>query len=110
MNSFITRALRVRKVWIGRDFYQPRQVKRSRITLGNRYADKGWLDRAIADFNKAIEINPKHADAHINRGTVYFYIKKYDNAWRDVNMAQALGYKISPVFLKMLREASGRDK
>ena len=39
MNGFITRALRARKVWVGRDFYQSRQVRRSRITLGNRYAD-----------------------------------------------------------------------
>ena len=39
MNELISKALRIRKVLIGRDFYQTRQVKRSRLTFGNRYAD-----------------------------------------------------------------------
>jgi FkbM family methyltransferase len=39
MNYFITEILRCRKVLIGRDFYQFRQVKCSRSTLGNRFAD-----------------------------------------------------------------------
>lgn len=39
MNDIITKALRGRKVLIGRDFYQSRQVKRSRQTLGNKYAE-----------------------------------------------------------------------
>ena len=39
MRELITKALRGRKVLIGRDFYQFRQVKRSRITFGNRFAD-----------------------------------------------------------------------
>lgn len=38
MNGVITRALRGRKVLIGRDFYQFRQVKRKRVTYGNRFA------------------------------------------------------------------------
>ena len=33
-------------------------------------------------------------------------IKQYDNAWSDVNKAQALGYQIHPEFLKALREAA----
>jgi len=39
MNDLITMVLRARKVLIGRDFYQFRQVKRSRINYGNRFAD-----------------------------------------------------------------------
>lgn len=39
MNDFITRVLRIRKVVSGRDFYISRQVKISRMTFGNRYAD-----------------------------------------------------------------------
>ena len=39
MSDFTTRLLRGRKVLLGRDFYQFRQVKRKRITLGNKYAD-----------------------------------------------------------------------
>lgn len=39
MNDLITRALRARKVFIGRDYYQFRQVKRSCVNYGNRFAD-----------------------------------------------------------------------
>lgn len=39
MQGFLTRALRVRKVLLGRDFYQCRQVRRTRVTLGNRHAE-----------------------------------------------------------------------
>lgn len=39
MQGLITKALRIRKVLSGRDFYQFRQVRRKRIALGNRYAE-----------------------------------------------------------------------
>ena len=39
MNNLITRALRGRKVLLGRDFYQSRQIKCPRLTFGNTYAD-----------------------------------------------------------------------
>ena len=77
---------------------------------GFTYGKKGQVDRAISDFNKAIELNPKLAMAYNNRGLVYFVTKEYDNAWNDVNKAQSLGYKIHPGFLKDLREASGRER
>lgn len=32
----------------------------------------GLYDRAISDFNRAIEIDPKHADAYNNRGNAYY--------------------------------------
>jgi len=39
MTSLITRVLRIRKVLLGRDFYQSRQAKYPRLTFGNRYAN-----------------------------------------------------------------------
>jgi FkbM family methyltransferase len=39
MNGLIIKALRARKVLIGRDFYQFRQVKRACLTFGNRFVD-----------------------------------------------------------------------
>ncbi|MEN8157836.1 MAG: FkbM family methyltransferase [Bacteroidota bacterium] len=41
MNEFITKALRGRKVLLGKDFYQFRQVKRSTLEFGNRFAS--WV-------------------------------------------------------------------
>ena len=31
---------------------------------------KGQYDKAISDFNKAIQINPNHATAYVSRGNV----------------------------------------
>lgn len=39
MNTFVRKALRSRKVLIGKDFYQSRQVKYPRLTFGNRFAE-----------------------------------------------------------------------
>jgi tetratricopeptide (TPR) repeat protein len=65
---------------------------------------------AIADYTKAIEINPSFAAAYHNRGDAYFMIKEYDKAWADVHKAEGLGLAIDPEFLNALKKLSGRDK
>ena len=41
----------------------------------------------------------------------FIYFKgEYDRAWGDVHEAQSLGYQIKPLFLRLLREASGRQR
>ena len=70
---------------------------------GIAYYFKGQIDRAISDFSKTIEINPRDALAYANRGEGYFSKKEYDEARYDFRKAQALGFKIDPKFLEMLR-------
>ena len=44
------------------------------VSYNNRgisYKEKGELDRALKDFDKAIELNPDFAEAYNNRGNVY---------------------------------------
>jgi tetratricopeptide (TPR) repeat protein len=72
--------------------------------------EKGNYDQAIADFSKVIEIDPRSDETYANRGVAYFIIKEYEEAWDDVYTAQNLGYKVPPRFLKVLREASGRQQ
>jgi tetratricopeptide (TPR) repeat protein len=69
-----------------------------------------FITKAISDFNKAIEINPRDAMAYNNRGLAYFFKSDYEKAWDDVHKAEDLGQQAHPKFLKMLREASGRQK
>ena len=38
---------------------------------GNAYQAKGDLARAIADYDRAIQLNPAFADAYNNRGAAY---------------------------------------
>ncbi|HYA90215.1 MAG TPA: tetratricopeptide repeat protein, partial [Thermodesulfobacteriota bacterium] len=66
------------------------------------------FDWAIADFEKALEIDPKSADAYYHRATAYYFRKEFDKSWKDIKKAQDLGYKIPSKFLENLRDASGR--
>ena len=54
---------------------------------GGAYSDKGKFDLAIADYKKALEINPKSAEAYNNRGNAYFSKGKFDQAIADFNKA-----------------------
>jgi tetratricopeptide (TPR) repeat protein len=49
--------------------------------------DKVRYDKAIADYNKAIEINPNLPDAHNYRGLAYYRKGHYDKAISDFNKA-----------------------
>ena len=57
---------------------------------GNAYLDKGKYDRAITDYNKAIELNPNFTLAYMNRGFVYLRKGNYDHAIEDGNKAVEL--------------------
>ena len=50
---------------------------------GNAYGKKGQLDRAIADYDHAIEIVPEDVDAYYNRGNVYRKKGQLDRANAD---------------------------
>ncbi|MFZ1988533.1 MAG: tetratricopeptide repeat protein [Alphaproteobacteria bacterium] len=54
------------------------------------YSDKGDDDRAIADFTKAIALNPKFINAYYDRGLVYISKGDYDRAIADLNQAIGL--------------------
>jgi len=60
---------------------------------GGAYQAKGELDRAIADYNQAIEIDPKFALAYIGRGDAYKDRGELDRAIADYNRALELDPK-----------------
>jgi lipoprotein NlpI len=62
---------------------------------GNAYFKKGDLDRAIADYNEAIRLNPKDFDNFTNRGLVYMHKGDFDRAIADYNEAIRLDPKSS---------------
>jgi Flp pilus assembly protein TadD len=51
------------------------------------FAKKGHYDRAIALFSKALEINPRYAEAYNNRAFAYSDIHKFDKAISDYTKA-----------------------
>jgi lipoprotein NlpI len=65
---------------------------------GYAYTDKGDNDRAIADFNEAIRIDPKSAAAFNNRGYAYSDKGDNDRAIADFNEAIRLDPKSAAAF------------
>jgi len=57
------------------------------------YDDLKEYDKAMADYNKANEINPQYAMAYNNRGSVYYDLKEYDKAIKDYNKALGIDPK-----------------
>lgn len=80
------------------------------VNLCAAYLNTGWYDKAVLNCTKAIALNPELAMAYYNRGAACFFKREYNKAWVDVNKAQNLGLQIPPLFLKTLREVSGRQR
>ncbi|MBS4095629.1 MAG: tetratricopeptide repeat protein [Sulfuricella sp.] len=54
---------------------------------GGAYIKSGNAELALADFKKAIEINPAKSDSWVNRGTAYFMLREYSLALNDYSKA-----------------------
>ncbi len=57
------------------------------LKAGKAFGKKGQYDQSIVYFNKAIEIEPKFAEAYFNRGFAYQEKGQYDKAIPDYNKA-----------------------
>jgi tetratricopeptide (TPR) repeat protein len=60
------------------------------VNRGNAYHSKGEYDQAIADYGKAIQLNPKYAEAYNNRGAAHEKKQDKGKAIADYRMALSL--------------------
>jgi tetratricopeptide (TPR) repeat protein len=77
-------------------FCQLAQAKSLREICGGAchlHGHEGDRDQAIHEYTKAIEINPRYADAYYGRGVVYQFKGKCDQARADYKKACELGGK-----------------
>jgi tetratricopeptide (TPR) repeat protein len=50
----------------------------------------GELDSAIADFDRAIQLDPKFTAAYIDRGIVLYRLRKFEKAFADIAQAKSI--------------------
>lgn len=61
---------------------------------GIEFDKKGKYDEAIAEFDKAIELNPNFAEAYKNRGISFYHMEENKCAISDFSKAKELNPKI----------------
>jgi len=81
------------------------------INRGNAYVDKKDHDLAIADYDQAIRLDPKHALAFNGRGIAYRAKKDYDRAIADYDQAIRLDPNFASAFNSrcFARAVAGRE-
>src|SRR5262249_55720588 len=62
-------------------------------TVAQIWLEKGAVEEAMAEFSKAIELNPKDSVRWNERGYAYFTLRKWDKALADLNKAIELDPK-----------------
>jgi hypothetical protein len=60
------------------------------LNQGVALYEAGKYEQAVAEYTKAIELDPNLASAYYNRGLAYFKMKQYDLALADFNKATEL--------------------
>ena len=60
------------------------------VNRGSAWGAKGDLDRAIADFDEAVRLDPKDAQAYYNRGTAWEKKRRLREALADFKMHSQL--------------------
>jgi protein O-mannosyl-transferase len=90
-NSFLT--FQRNKVWKDEFTLCNDNVKkapnsaRAVSSRGDIYAERGQYENALADYTKAITINPNFKEVYTNRGIVYLVLQQWDNAIADLSKA-----------------------
>jgi len=70
----------------------PTQLATNYLNQGNNLYKAGKYEQAVAEYTKAIELDPSLTSAYYNRGLAYLQMKEYDSALADFNKA----IKINP--------------
>lgn len=66
--------------------------------LGEAYLRKGDYEKAIADYHRALRINPNDSNAYHNRGTAYLNKGDFEGAISDFNKALAINPKYAATY------------
>lgn len=73
-----------------------RQLARICVSRGNVFFEEHQYDRALDEYNKAIDWNPDSGEAFCSRACVYLERAEYDLALADSNKAIQLNLSLAP--------------
>jgi protein O-mannosyl-transferase len=63
----------------------PRKIAIAHLNRGNYWYKNNQPDKALKDFNMAIEINPEYSSAYVNRSIIYLENNEKEKALLDYN-------------------------
>jgi tetratricopeptide (TPR) repeat protein len=66
------------------------------VALGSAYFRGERFPEAERVYKQALEVDPKTGEAHSNLAVVYLTTGRYDEADREVRMAEKAGFKVNP--------------
>lgn len=70
----------------------------SYLNSGNDYAQQKQYERAIQDYDEAIQLNPNYVEAYVNRGLAYNYLQQYERALQNFNKAIELNPNVHQAY------------
>jgi len=73
--------------------YTGRSLARLYTRRGGAYQAQGDVNRAVADYNESMRIDPTYPAAYSNRGNIWFRRGEFDRAIADYNQAIQLDPK-----------------
>ncbi|MBI4844392.1 MAG: tetratricopeptide repeat protein [Nitrospirae bacterium] len=76
----------------------PDKVPIAYTNRGIEYAKQGQTELALADYNKAVGVDPKYVKAYNNRGVAYASLKRYKEAIADYDIAIRLNPKLAEAY------------
>ena len=59
----------------------------ARNNRANTFRNSGDIERAVADYDEAVRLDPNYAVAYMNRGSAQYEAKNYDRALADFEAA-----------------------
>jgi protein O-GlcNAc transferase len=78
------------------------------LHTGNCYLRLKKYNEAFENYQRAVQADPKLAEAHHNLALIYYMAKQYENSWKHLELAKQYGAKTNPDFEKALKEKLGK--
>ena len=87
MNQILTSVLLVAGLSVGVMAIEPQETAEFYLQRGEAFSEARDYDRAIADYNMAIQLKPEFAEAYNDRGFAYYLKGNSDRAIADFTRA-----------------------